>query len=299
MVTMKSSQSDKIFDMINGIILTLAALVTIYPLYFIIIASITDPQIINQGEILLYPRDISFGAYKHIFGYGKIWSGYLNTIIYTVAGAGLGTLITLMYSYGLAQKQFSFKKFLNLFAVITMFFNGGLIPTYLVVRNLGLLDSRWAVILVGMVGVWNIMITRTFFINSIPNDLQEAAYVDGCSHFRYFFQILIPLSKAIIVVLLLFYGVAQWNGFFKALIYLSEQSLYPLQLILKDILASTEITDSMYEMVEDMEALAEAAKLADQVKYGVILISALPLLIIYPFLQQFFVQGVTMGSVKG
>lgn len=293
------SRSDRMFAGVNVFFLCLAAAVTIYPLYFVLIASITDPQIINQGEILLYPQGTSFDGYRHILGYRMIWTGYLNTVIYTAAGAILGTAVTMMFAYGIAQRRFRLRVPLTFLALVTMFFNGGLIPTYLTVRGLGMLGTRWPVILVNLIGVWNIMIARTFLKTAIPGDLQEAAYMDGCNHFRYFFQIVIPLSQAILVVLLLFYGVAQWNGFFKALIYLSDEAKYPLQLVLKDILASTQVTDSMYEMVENLEALQEAQKLADQVKYGVIVISALPLLILYPFLQRYFVQGITIGSVKG
>ena len=293
------TRSDKLFEVVNGAFLILASLVTIYPLYYIVIASITDPQIINSGTILLYPQNVSWGGYAHILDYGALWTGYANTILYAVAGAVFGTIVTMMFAYGLSQKKFSLRLPLTFLALITMFFNGGLIPTYLTVRSLGLLGTRWPVILVQMIGVWNIMIARTFLANSIPGDLQEAAYMDGCNHFRYFFQIVLPLSRAIIVVLLLFYGVTQWNGFFKALVYLNSESMYPLQLVLKDILASTQVTDAMFDMVDDVESLLEAQRIADQVKYGVILISALPLLILYPFLQRFFVQGITIGAIKG
>lgn len=296
--TIRESREDRIFQAVIVSVLSVVVLVTIYPLYFVVIASVTDPDVVNSGNVLLYPVRPTLEGYGYIMDYTQLWIGYGNTVFYAVAGALVSTMATFFIAYPLSRKDFSLRKPLTFYILFTMFFYGGLIPTYLVVRSLGLLNTRAIIIILNSVVVWNTMIARTFLQTTVPSELYEAAVMDGCDHFTYMFRILIPTSKAIIVVLLLFYGVAQWNGFFKALIYLKDESLFPLQLVLRQILASTQVTQEMVDAL-GIDDVNERARTAELVKYGVIIISTLPLLIVYPFLQRFFVKGVMIGSVKG
>ena len=296
--TIRESREDRIFQAVIVSVLSVVVLVTVYPLYFVVIASVTDPDVVNAGNVLLYPVRPTLEGYGYIMDYTQLWIGYGNTVFYAVAGALVSTMATFFIAYPLSRKDFSLRKPLTFYILFTMFFYGGLIPTYLVVRSLGLLNTRAIIIILNSVVVWNTMIARTFLQTTVPSELYEAAVMDGCDHFTYMFRILIPTSKAIIVVLLLFYGVAQWNGFFKALIYLKDESLFPLQLVLRQILASTQVTQEMVDAL-GIDDVNERARTAELVKYGVIIISTLPLLIVYPFLQRFFVKGVMIGSVKG
>lgn len=295
---MRESRPDKIFQIIVVSFLLLVVFVTMYPLYFVVIASVSDPDVVNSGELTFVPVRPTFEGYGYIFQYRDLWIGYANTVFYAVVGAVFSTTLTFFLAYPLSRKNFSLRKPLTFFVLFTMFFYGGLIPTYLLVRSLGLLNTRAIIIILNSVVVWNTMIARTFLQTTVPKELYEAAVMDGCDHFKYLFRILIPTSQAIIVVLLLFYGVAQWNGFFKALIYLRDESMYPLQLILREILASTQVTQEMVDAL-NLDDFNERARQAEMVKYGIILISALPLLAVYPFLQRYFVKGVMIGSVKG
>lgn len=290
------SRGDIIFDTINYIILGIAAILVLYPLYFVVIASISDPSAVNAGKVILWPIGISGDGYARIFKDSSIWTGYANTIFYTVVGTTISVIATMMIAYSLSRKNFSGRKVIMTLLIITMYFNGGLIPTYLLVKNLGLLNTRGVMIILGVVNVFNIIIAKTFIQSSIPEELYEAAEIDGCSHFIFFTKIVLPLSKALIAVLTLYYGIAQWNEFMKALIYLNDEKLYPLQLILRSILVQNEASA---QMTGDIESQLEQQKIAELIKYGVIIVSSLPVLVIYPFLQKYFVKGVMIGSVKG
>jgi len=292
----KRSREDIIFDLINGIVLTLALLVVAYPLYFIVIASISDPTAINNGKVFLFPVDITFEGYKRIFSDGTIWTAYGNTIIYAVVGTCINIILTMTIAYPIARKDFSGKKIITLILLITMYFNGGLIPTYMVVNNLGLNNSWWVMVILGGVNVFNVIIARSSLENTIPQELYEAAVIDGCSHFNFFFKIVLPLSKAIIAVLVLYYGVAHWNEYMKGLIYLKDQDKFPLQLVLRSILVQNEVNENM---IDDVENILEQQKAAELIKYGVIIVASIPVLIIYPFVQKYFVKGAMVGSVKG
>ncbi|WP_304944208.1 carbohydrate ABC transporter permease [Vallitalea guaymasensis] len=293
---MKISKDDIIFDTINYILLSCVLIIVLYPLYFIVIASISDPTAVSNGQLKFLPIDITFEGYKRIFQDRLILSGYKNTIKYTVIGTTINIFLTMMTAYPLSRKDFSGRKALMIFLMITMYFNGGLIPTYLIVKHLGLINNWLIMVLKGAVSVYNIIIARSFLQSSIPEELYEAAVIDGCSHIKFFTRVVLPLSKAIIAVLVLFYGIVHWNEFFTALIYLRDEKLYPLQLILRSILLENQMQDAMMNNIDDIN---NQQYIADLIKYGMIIVASLPLLILYPFLQKYFVKGVMIGSVKG
>jgi putative aldouronate transport system permease protein len=290
------SRADRIFDICNVLFLSLILITILYPLYLIVIASFSDPNYVNTGEVWLIPEGFNFNGYKHIFQDDNIWIGYKNTLIYTAVGTLISVSLTLTGGYALSRKDLVGRNFFMALIVFTMFFEGGMIPTYLLVKSLGMINTMWALVIPGAVGVYHLIVTRTFFLSTIPDELLEAAVMDGCSNTRFFVRIVLPLSLPIVAVMVLFYAVMQWNSFFPALIYLRDEALYPLQLILRDILIANEVQD---QMVADLEELAEQQNLANLIKYGIIIVSSLPVLILYPFLQRYFVKGVMIGSIKG
>ena len=291
------TKPDRLFDTANTIFLLLILLSIIYPLYFVLIASFSDPNLVFRGKVWLIPKGLNLDGYAAIIAETRIWSGYANTIFYTVAGSFFNVVLTLSLAYPLSQRNFAWKKALMIFLFIAMYFSGGLIPTYLLIKGLGLLNTRFAIIFVGGVSVFNVIITRTFLQSTIPESLYESAAMEGCGHLRYFFAIILPLSKPILAVLFLFYGVGQWNDYFKGLIYLKDNSMYPLQLHLRDILLKIETAANALSY--STEDLIEAVELETLIKYGTIIVSSLPLLILYPFLQKYFTQGMMIGSMKG
>ncbi|MBD2847179.1 carbohydrate ABC transporter permease [Paenibacillus sp. IB182496] len=290
---MRKTTGDKVFDLFNIAFMLLLLLIVLYPLYFIVIASFSNPDRINAGEVWIWVNDYTLKGYHEIFQHERIWTGYRNTIIYMVVGTLINVVITLTGAYPLSRSDFYGRKFFMLLIVFTMFFSGGLIPMYLLVKNLGMVNTIWAMILPQAVSAWNLIIARTFFQNSISNELREAAAIDGCSNLKFFLQIVIPLSKAITAVMVLFYGVTHWNSYFQALIYLRNEDLYPLQLVLRDILI---LSQSMSEMMADQD---DYESLGETIKYGVIIMASVPMLVLYPFLQKYFVKGVMIGSLKG
>ncbi|MGG0738210.1 carbohydrate ABC transporter permease [Niallia taxi] len=295
--TKGKTKSDIVFDTIIFILCLFIFLLVAYPLYFVIIASVSDSTLVSTGQVTLYPKGFSLFGYKEIFNDSRIWVGYKNTIIYTVLGTFVNLLLTLPAAYVLSRQDFKARRFLMFIFVVTMFFNGGLIPTYLLMKELSLINNMWVFILPFSVNVFNLIITRTFFESSLPKELFEAAQMDGCTHFQFFGKIALPLSKAVISVVGLYYLVGHWNDFFTGLIYIRDYSLQPLQIVLRDILLSNQV------FAEGAGAGGAAGgyaqKYADQIKYGVIIVSTLPILIIYPFIQKYFEKGVMIGSVKG
>lgn len=303
MVTaMKESRGDKLFLISTYIYLFLALLVVLYPLIYILSASISSPQDVNSGAMWLFPKNVTLDGYKLVFENPKIWNGYWNTIVYTVAGTLLNLAVTLPASYALSRSDFVGRQLFMGLILFTMFFSGGLVPTYLLVKNLGLINSMGALILPVAASVWNIVVARTFFQTTIPKELQEAAHIDGCTNLGLFIRIILPLSAPIVAVMALFYGVGHWNSYFPSLIYLNDEAKYPLQMVLRQILVlqemSAETTGAAIsgEVAMAMNSKAETASL---IKYGVIVVSTLPIVAVYPFLQRYFVQGVMIGSVKG
>jgi len=276
--------------------MTVFMIICLYPLYFILIASISDPNQVLNGKVILFPSGTTFDGYARIFRDQKIWIGYRNTILYTTVGTLINVAFTITGGYALSRKDLPARRPLLLIIAFTMFFSGGMIPTYMVVKGLGLIDTMWAMILPGAVQVWNLMIARTYFETTIPEELLDAAKIDGCRTLRFFTQIVLPLSKPIIAVMVLFYAISHWNAFFNALLYLTSTDRHPLQIVLRNILLTNQADASM---VEDMASLLERQKLAELIKYGVITVASIPVLIMYPFVQRFFVTGVMIGSIKG
>jgi putative aldouronate transport system permease protein len=289
---------DRVFDAVNYSVLGITLLLVLFPLWFVIVASFSDPDAINRGEVIFWVVDFDLVGYEKALGDPMIWQGYLNTVIYTFFGVWTAVGISLPFAYSLSRREFPFRKLFTVLMLITWYFHGGLIPTFLIVRKLGLYNTRFIIILLGSFSTWNVIIARTFFRNMIPEELWEASVLDGCDHYQYFFRVVIPLSKAIIVVLMLFSAVAQWNDFFKGLIFIKDKGKYPLQLILRSILIQATSQSGM-EALDDMEAMADKERLAGVIRYCVVILGALPLLIIYPFFQRYFMQGVMVGSVKG
>ncbi len=300
MAVIKEAKGDKIFNIINYTLLTIILIITFYPLLFVVIASISNPDLINSGEVILLPKDVSFDGYRRIFQDPRILNGYKNTIIYTVFGTLINLGVTIPAAYALSRKDLVGRNVFTLIFAFTMFFSGGLIPTFLLMKNLHLLNTRWAILLLGATNMWNIVITRTFFESNIPLELQEAAELDGCSDFKLFFSIVLPLASPIIAVMALFFGVAHWNNYFKALIYLSDKKLFPLQLILREILVKSEFDAQMLLIgSHDTGTLMEELRAAEQIKYALIIVATLPVMLAYPFVQKYFVKGVMVGAIKG
>lgn len=290
------TRGDKIFDFINYTLITLIVLVVVYPLYFVLIASFSDPDLVNSGNLWLWPSGITFEGYTRIIAESAIWTGFGNSLMYTAIGTSINVVMVLTAGYALSRSDLAGRNFFMMMIVFTMFFGGGMIPNYLLVKNLGMLNTIWALVIPNAVSAYNIIITRTFFQTTIPNELLEASKVDGCSNTRFFLRIVLPLSMPIVAVMILFSAVGHWNSYFNALIYLRDESLFPLQIILRSILVSNEVSESMNLDMADVVAQQQIAEL---MKYGVIIISSLPVLILYPFLQKYFVKGVMIGSVKG
>ena len=290
------SQSDKIFTVIVFIILTFFFIAVLYPCVFVVSASFSSGTAVQPGRVVLWPVDISFEGYKTVFNTPTIWTGYRNSITYTVVGTLINLFMTLIAAYALSRHDLPGRNGIMLLFTFTMFFNGGLIPMYMQVQNLHLLNSPLSLMLPTAISVYNMIVARTFIVNSIPRELLEASQIDGCSDLRYFISIVLPLSKAIIAVLTLFYAVGHWNAYFNAMIYLHDKAKYPLTLFLREILMSTNIDPST---VSDPELQARLADLAAVIKYALIMVSVVPVLVLYPFVQKYFVTGVMIGSVKG
>ena len=286
---------DKIFGAVVIILSILVFVMIAYPLWFVIIASISNSNLVNIGKVTFVPRDIRFYGYEQIFQDSRIWKGYANTILYVVVGTVLNIAITMPAAYALSRKDFKQRNIVMMYFVFTMFFNGGLVPTYMTVSSLGLISTKTILIIFVAINTYNLIIARTFIQNSIPDDLYEAAILDGCSHFNYFIKIVLPLSKAVISVLVLYYAVFHWNDYFNALIYNSKEDNAPLQIVLRDILLLNQAFSSGNGGVQGGYGQSSA----DQVKYAVIIVSTLPILCVYPFIQKYFEKGVMIGAVKG
>jgi putative aldouronate transport system permease protein len=291
------SGGDKIFDTANYMLMVILLVLVVYPLYFVVIASISDPFAVQRGEALLVPRDITMAGYEAVFESRDIWTGYRNSILYTVVGTSINLLVTLTCGYALATRNLPFGRAITLAIVFTMLFDGGIVPRYLIVKELGMLNTIWALTLPRAAWVFAIMITRTFIRETIPPELYEAAQVEGVTFARYFFFVVLPLSPALISILVLLYGVGHWNSFFDALIYLDRAELFPLQLVLRNILISNQMSAGFSDV--DPEVLRELLKRAETIKYAVIIVASIPVLILYPFLQKYFVKGIMIGAIKG
>ncbi|NSW90999.1 MAG: carbohydrate ABC transporter permease [Firmicutes bacterium] len=296
----KKGKDDLIFESVNNFLVLLVFIIVLYPLVFVASASISNPDFVNQGEVILLPKGITFEGYLRVFSSNDIGIGYRNTIFYTILGTFICLFFTLTAAYSLSREDFVGKKVFVYIFTFTMFFSGGLIPYYLVVKTLGLVNTIWAQTLLGAVGFWNIVIVRTFYQKSIPAELKEAAFIDGCSNAGMFIKIILPLSKPIIAVIGLYAAVGQWNSFFNALIFITDRKLYTLQLILREILILNEVKFSQIMLGAESEIqLQKRAEVAALIKYSVMIVSTLPIIMAYPFVQKYFTKGVMVGSLKG
>lgn len=293
--------NDRIFDVVNYTALGLLLLVFIAPLMNVISSSFSDPDMIAGGKVWLLPKGFTLEGYQEVRQMDKIWIGYANSVYYTVVGTLANLIVTIMCAYPLSKKDLVGRNFIMGIFSFTMFFGGGLVPTFMLVRSLGLLDTRAALILPGLMSVYNMIIARTFFSTSIPSDLYDAAEIDGCNELSTLIRIVIPLSAPIIAVLGLYYAVAHWNSYFSGLIYLSDSAKYPLQLVLRDFLLSQQSWDDMLTSASaEMQAeIVEQMKKREQLRYVVIVVAALPMCMLYPFIQKFFIKGVMVGAIKG
>ena len=290
-------REDKILYTVVNVVMVLWLAIVLFPVIFILASSFSSSQAINAGRVLLWPVDFNTGSYYVVFHYKLVWTSFANTIYYTVLGTVLNLIATTMLAYPLSRKNMQFRGFYTMLYIIPMFIGGGIIPSYLNIRSLGLLNSRWSMMIPGLIGTSNMIIMRTFFQNSIPADLHEAAEIDGCSEIRYLLQIAIPLSKAVMSVLLLYYAVGHWNAYFSSLLYLRDSSKYPLQLVLRTILIASTSTD--LTQIENTAAQAAMQNAGETMRYALIVIATTPILVVYPFIQKYFAKGVMIGSVKG
>ena len=289
--------SDRIFDIFNYALMAVIMIVVAYPLYYVLIASISNPYEVYAGHTFLLPVDITFEGYARVFKEPAIAMGYLNSIWYTVLGTVVTVAMTITTGYCMSKKTLPFRRAIMLFFVFTMYFNGGLIPTYLVVSKLQLLDSVWALILPGGISVYNVIVTRTFFETSVPGEIYEAASIDGSGNLGTYFKIALPLAKPIIAVMVIFTMVGYWNDWYQALIYMNDTAKYPLQLALRQILIQSQ---AMTSMMGNMDGgYAEAIKIKELIKFASIVVGSVPMLIAYPFVQKYFEKGFTVGAVKG
>ncbi|MCI8624590.1 MAG: carbohydrate ABC transporter permease [Provencibacterium sp.] len=292
----KTSRFDKGFYFVVNLLLFLVLLITLYPIIYVVSSSFSSAKAVSMGQVILLPVEPSLEGYQAVFKNKDILTGYGNTILYTAVGTVLNVFLTLIAAFGLSRRELVGFKLLNFLFAFTMWFNGGMIPTYLLMKDLGLINSRWAMWVPGMIGVWNVIITRTYFQNSVPEELFESASLDGCGYFTYFSRVVMPLSGAIIAVIALFYGVGHWNAYFNAFLYLNNKELFPLQIILRDILIQNQL-DS--QMMLDATSSDVNMWMADLLKYSVIMVACVPVWCIYPFVQKFFVKGVMVGAIKG
>jgi putative aldouronate transport system permease protein len=292
----RESSVDAIFVAVNNVFLCLIFIAVLYPLIYVISASFSDPNAVAAGHVWPWPVKFTTKAYVRIFEFSRIWSGYANSIFYATVGTFVNVVMTILAAYPLSRKDLFGKNFLLFLFVFSMMFSGGLIPLFITVNQLGLYNSRWALIIPQALSVWNMIIAITFFRTSLPQELLEAAQLDGCSDIQYLWRIVLPLSAPIVAVLCLFYAVGHWNQFFTALIFLANKDLFPLQLILRDILIANTIDPNL---LEDAKTMAAKAGLRDLLKFALIVVASGPVLMIYPFVQKYFVKGLMIGAIKG
>lgn len=290
------SKDDKLFYSIGYAFVILLTLVVLYPLIFIVSASFSSANAVSSGRVVLFPVEPSIMGYQRVFENERVWTGYANTILYTGLGTLINVFMTLICAYPLARKKLPHKGFFTFLFTFTMLFSGGMIPSYLVMRDLKILNTVWVMVLPGAIGISQMIVTRTFLRSTIPDELLEATQIDGCNDFRFFTMFVLPLSKAVIAVIAMQYAIGHWNSYFNAMIYLSDSGKYPLQIFLREILIMNDIDTS--DIVDEELAIAMQG-MADLLKYALIVVATAPILCIYPFVQKYFVKGVMMGSLKG
>lgn len=291
-----SSAGDKAFIILVYVLLSAVMLIVLYPLIYIVSASFSDPQAVVSGKVMLWPVDVTLRGYKAVFRNPKILTGFMNSFIYMGVGTVVNLIMTMLCAYPLSRKEFTARNKIAALFVFTMYFSGGLMPTYMIVNKLGLINTRWAMIIPSAMSTYNMIIARTYIVNSIPDELYEAAQIDGCSPFKYLLKVVVPLCKPILAVLTLYYGIAKWNNYFDAMLYINDASLQPLTIVLREILIQNQIDPTM---LTDASAIAKLQGMTELLKYAVIVVASVPVLAIYPFVQKYFVKGVTIGAVKG
>ncbi len=293
----RNSRPDRMFYLVNGCLMLLIFLLYAWPLWFVVIASFSDPDLVTAGQVLAWPKGFHTGGYELITEYRDILIGYRNSIFYTVAGTAINMVMTVCAAFPLSRMDFVPRKFFTILFIITMYFGGGLVPYFLQVRNLGLYNSPWAMMIPGAVSMFNVLLLRSFFLYGVPRSLEEAALLDGASTLQLLLRVVLPLVKPTLAVLVLYYAVGHWNDYFSALLFLKDRKYLPLQTILREILIVGKI--DMTTTGAEMEAIARKLKIAQTLKYAVIIVSTVPLMAVYPFIQRHFVKGVMMGAVKG
>ncbi|MBQ7839488.1 MAG: carbohydrate ABC transporter permease [Lachnospiraceae bacterium] len=288
------NKQDRWFYFFCYAVVTILTLLVLYPIVYIISASFSNSDMVALGKVWLWPVDFSLASYKIILKHGRVWTGYKNTILYTAAGTLINVAITLICAYPMARKNLWGRRAIIFFFTFTMMFSGGMIPSYILVKQLGMLNTRWAMVIPGAMNVYNMVVCRTFIENNIPDEMLEAAKIDGCNNTQFFFQMVLPLSKAIIAVMALWYGVGHWNSYFGAFLYLRDQDLYPLQIFLKEILIVSQKLNSADVLDEEV-----TTTVYQTLKYCVVVVASAPLFCVYPFVQKYFQEGALLGSVKG
>ena len=291
----KKSKGDRAFDITLVVISILIILVIAYPLYFVVIASFSQPEAVLGGKLRFLPVGFNLESYQMVLTEPKVWTGYRNTILYTVLGTCINLVLTTLAAYPLSRKDMPFRGILTFVASFTMLFGGGMIPVYLVVRGLKLTDSIWAMVIPNAQATYNMLVMKNYFQSSIPEELQEAAAIDGCDHFGTLIRVVLPLSAPIMAVIVLFYAVGHWNAFFNAIIYLRNQDLFPLQVVLRDIL----LQNSLEAVGGDLTGMYEKVMRGESMKYALIIVASAPVIMLYPFVQKYFVKGVMVGAIKG
>lgn len=291
----RSSGLDRLFDTIVYAFLALAFFVTIYPLIIVLSSSFSSAAAVQGGQVWLYPIGLTIKGYQAVFRNSMVLTGYMNSIFYTAAGTVVNVVMTVMAAYPLSRKDFTPRRWATLLFAFTMFFSGGMIPSYIIVSRLRIMNTRWAMLLPGALSVYNMILTRTFFQSSLPDELLEAAQLDGCTDMTFIRRIVLPLSKPILAVIALYYAVGHWNAYFNAFMYLSNSSLFPLQIVLRSILLLNQVDSSTVSM----DVLYEREALKNLLKYSLIVVASVPVLMLYPFIQKYFIRGVMIGSIKG
>ena len=288
-----SSKSDRVFNLFLYVFIAVVLFAVAYPLYFVVIASFSDSRLVASGQVFFYPKGITLAGYEAVFNDKRIWTGYRNTLFYSLIGTSISMAVTIPAAYALSRKDFYARKLVMTFFIITMFVRGGLIPTYINLKNFGMINSVWAILIPFCLSVYNMIIARTFFESSIPMELYDAARIDGCGNNHFFLMVVLPLSKSMLSVIALYYLVGRWNEYFNPLVYLNDADKMPLQVILREILIRNQAFES------GISGGDAAQQIADLIKYAVIIVSSVPLLIIYPFVQKYFEKGVMIGALKG
>lgn len=291
-------KGDRSFHVINSIVLTIIVLIVLYPLVYVISCSFSSAYSVVTNRIWLWPVDVTLDGYKAVFEHPLIMTGYMNSLIYMIFGTMVNVILLVLCGYPLSRKDLPGNKFWTLYFIMTMFFNGGMIPNYLLVKDLGLINSRLSLIIPFAFSAYNMVIVRTFFKSNLPDDLLEAASIDGCGDIHFFFRIALPLAKPVIAVMVLLHGIGHWNGYMRALLYVTDSSKYTLQLVLRDILLLNNMPAEMLAQMSDQK-LEEMRNAMELIRYSVIMVGSLPVLILYPFVQKYFIKGIMIGSVKG